>query len=160
MNQHIPDIANGYGNTFTVTLSHGNTSPSDSTNFYIGWRYGVAGESGSGNNPYSNKGLMPNVKAVIRGVQISWRASNTPSLEVVQFKLWLWDSNGVLKSQTTVLEAPFYIPPGLFAYQASASMEDVHTMPGDQVMISYNSAWVTNPLNLLITAQLFCERVL
>jgi len=158
LESQVPDIPNGRGNVFTILLAHSNHSPLDNQEYYFAWRLSLAPEIGP---TFNNRAFNGDIKSVVKAVQISWRIANTPSLEIVPFYLTVWDVNGNLKSKTKISESPlFLVSVGATWGSVCSNLQDVHLNPHDQLMMSYVQTWVTNPTNLLVTAQLFCERTI
>lgn len=158
LNTQIPDIPNGFGNTFPIYFNHGNSSPLDANEYYFAWRWGLAPEIGS---QFNNRAIAPNFKSVVRSIQMSWRCANTPDNTIVPFYLSVWTNQGVLKTKKKVIETPITILGGFTAHYAYGNQEDIHLDSEDQLMLSYIATWpTTNPSNLLITATATCERVL
>lgn len=157
LNTQIPDVPNGFGNSAPLFLAHAIHSPLDNNEYYFAWRVSQAPEIGPN---FNNRAMMPNIKTVIRSVQITWRCANTPSLEVVPFYISVWDANNVFKQKTKVAESPIIIPAGYTAWWCFGNMEDIHCGPNDLIMMSYIQTWVTNPSNLMIGANVYHERVL
>lgn len=155
MNTGIPAIPNGLGNTWSEYFAHANHSPADATENIFAWRISSIPET---TNAFNNRLILPGFKTRIRGIRMSWRMANTPTLEVVPFYIRLFDRYGNVKQSFLALESPFNQISGGSSGSAFNENLDILCDASEQILISYIQTWVTNPLTLILTGALTLER--